>query len=179
MLSKHMVAFRLTAEQHAGLLERAAAEKLTVTDYIKKRLFSKTRDQGGDDAFRAGLAEIRDAVGSAEDLFRQLNQDGVRVLRRLHILTRMERYMISHFFRRSEQDVDQLLKEYMDKSIEEVPDRPDKHLEEKKRKQEAAARLEQEKEEEEAKRVKGNETFRKADLLLAQREKRKGGGHAG
>ncbi len=178
MKSKHLVSFRLTAEQHSGLLEQAAAENLTVSDYIKQRLFPETRDRrGGDPAIRNQLAEIREAVGNAEDIYRQLNQDSVRILRRLHIMTRMERYMISNFFHLPEQEVDQLLKEYLDKSIAAVPDRPDTYMEETKRKQEEESRQAREIAEEEAKRVKENETFRKADLLLAQREKRKGGGH--
>ncbi len=177
MTSKHLVGFRLTAEQHAELLAQAAAEKLTVTDYIKKRLFEEPREREADAAILTRLEEIRAAVGNAEDIARQLNQDSVRVLRRLHILTRMERYMISNFFHRSEQDVDRLLQEYLDKSIAAVPDRPDQPMEEKRRKQEEEEKAAREVAEAEAKKVKENETLRKADLLLAQREKRKGGGH--
>ncbi len=177
MTSKHLVGFRLTAEQHAELLAQAAAEKLTVTDYIKKRLFEEPRERAADAALMTRLEEIRAAVGNAEDIARQLNQDSVRVLRRLHVLTRMERYMISNFFHRSEQDVDRLLQEYLDKSIAAVPDRPDKPMEEKKRKQEEEEKAAREMAEADAKKVKENETLRKADLLLSQREKRKGGGH--
>ncbi len=178
MTSKHLVSFRLTAEQHAGLIEQAAAEDLTVSDYIKQRLFPETRDRRGDDpTIRNQLAEIREAMGNAEDIYRQLNQDSVRILRRLHILTRMDRYMISNFFRRSEQDVDRLLQEYLDKSIAAVPDRPDQHLEEKRRRQEEDEKAAREVAEAEAKKLKENETLRKADMLIAQREKRKGGGH--
>lgn len=177
MISKHLVGFRLTAEQHAELLAQAAAEERTVTDYIKKRLFEEPREREADAAILTRLEEIREAVGNAEDIARQLNQDSVRVLRRLHILTRMERYMVSNFFHRSEQDVDRLLQEYLDKSIAAVPDRPDPHMEEKKRTQEEAEKAAREVAKAEAKKVKENETLRKADLLLAQREKRKGGGH--
>ena len=116
-------------------------------------------------------------MDNAEGIARQLNQDSVRVLRRLHILTRMERYMIGNFFERSEQDVDRLLQEYLDKSVAAVPDRPDRPMEEKRRKQEEAEKGAREVAEAEAKKVQENETLRKADLLLAQREKRKGGVH--
>ena len=177
MTSKHLVGFRLTAEQHAELLAQAAGEKLTVTDYIKKRLFEEPREQEANAVLLSRLEEIREAVGNAEGIARQLNQDSVRVLRRLHILTRMERYMIGNFFERSEQDVDRLLQEYLDKSVAAVPDRPDRPMEEKRRKQEEAEKGAREVAEAEAKKVQENETLRKADLLLAQREKRKGGVH--
>lgn len=126
-LSKR-IEFRLTAEQYKELQQRAEDDCQTVTDYIKQRIFERSDQAQEMKRQRDLLTEIRDLVGGAEDIYRQLNQDSVQLLRRTAVMAKMTTEIFQHTTSITPLDTGMDLKRFAEAASREHPDRPDRYL---------------------------------------------------
>ncbi|MBP7865971.1 MAG: DUF1778 domain-containing protein [Acidobacteria bacterium] len=113
---------RLTPDEQEEIRERATACGKTVSDYLLSRALEEDDLLESDRALPDAGAMPTDAEKVAWNRF---NVDHVQLLRRITVLVKMVRFIIGRYLGVPEAEVDKLIRQYIESTRVDFPDRPD------------------------------------------------------
>lgn len=113
---------RLTPDEHEEIRDRAKACGKTVSDFLISRALEEDDLHEPDRALPDVGATPTDAEKAAWNRF---NVDNVQMLRRVTVLVKMVRFMIGRHLGVPEAEVDKLIRQYIETTRVDFPDRPD------------------------------------------------------
>ncbi len=113
---------RLTPDERDEIRERARACDQTVTEYVLNRALEDDRACLSDEGVSGAARDPTDAEKAAWNRF---NLDNVQMLRRVTVRVKRVRFIIGRYLGVPEAEVDKLIRQYIETTRVDFPDRPD------------------------------------------------------